>query len=210
MEMNAKYLAGKLFLLVAGLILFTCGCGDDTEEYLLTEEMRNTIPFTGKEKVSFLFDNDTLVMISDFRINAQYRKSYGKHNQHYCVVEINKIYFFGEMHHTYTYSISNGPDGQHQCELHIDWKYGQSYESSGAVYFKVPLSKKTLNSHQSYIDQLEVLGKVYTDVYCDTDVKGYSKIDYYPTSFYYTKDFGIIRIDFADGRKWELIGIEWK
>jgi hypothetical protein len=210
MEMNAKYLAGKLFLLVAGLILLTFGCGDNTKDYLLTEEMRNTIPFTGKEKVSFLFDNDTLVMISDFRVNAQYKTSYGRFNQHYCDVEINHINFFGEMHHTYSYSISNGPDFQHPGELNIDWKYGQRYESSGAVYFKVPLSKKNLNSHQSYKDQLEVLGKIYTDVYCDTEVKSYSTIEYHPTSIYYTKEFGIIRIDFADGRKWELIGIEWK
>jgi hypothetical protein len=207
MEMIIKYLSGKVFLVVAGLILFTCSCSNETKEYLLTEEMRNAIPFTGKEKVSFLFDGDTLDMISDFRINAQFKTSYGKYNQHYCYVEINEIYFFGKKY-TYTYSISNGPDFQHPCELYIDWRYNLSYGSS-RLYLKVPLSKKSLNSHQSYIDQLEVLGKIYTGVYCDSEVKSYSTIDYHPTSIYYTKEFGIIRIDFTDGRKWELIGIEW-
>ena len=205
--MNTKYLSGKLILIVAGLIIFICGC-DKTKEYLLTEEMRNTIPFTGKEKVSFLFDHDTLVMNSDFRINTQYKTSCGRFNQDYCLVEINKISFYGEKYNYY-YDVSNGPDFQHSGELYIDWKYGSSYESNGAIAFKLPLSKKKLNSHQSLIDQLEVLGKIYTNVYCDTEVKTYATIEYHPTSIYYTKEFGIIRIDFADGRKWELISIEW-
>ena len=102
--MKMKYLTLKLFPFIAGLVIFTLGC-DDTREYFLTEEMRNTIPFTGREKVSFLCQGDTLILISEFRVNAQYKISYGKNNQHYCYVEVNQIYFFGE-EHTYIYTIS--------------------------------------------------------------------------------------------------------
>lgn len=179
-----------------------------TSFYLLTDEMRNTIPFVSKEKTFFVQGNDTILLEADFRVNRQYRYNCGNSTNTYCVREINDINFFSDSAYFMSLSMVNG-DGLDSPRLTLEWKQGKRYYDSGKASFDLPLSPSNLKEGQFYIDVLMVQGNTFAEVYCDSIVSPVDSDEHIVKTIYYSKEAGIIRVDLKTGEIIELVQINW-
>lgn len=196
-------------VLVFILFSFVQSCKkSSTSFYLLTDEMRNTIPFVSKEKAYFVRGNDTIVLEADFRVNRQYRYNCGNNTDTYCVKEINDINFFSDSAYFMSLTMVNG-DNLDSPNLIAEWSQGGRYQDKGKAWFNLPLSPSNLKEGQFHLDVLTVQGNTFTEVYCDSTVSSVDSDEYIVKTIYYCKEAGIIRVDLKNGERTDLVRIAW-
>lgn len=208
--MKSKYKNGILLLLL--LIGFSCNNKDKlVGEYYLTKEMKQTVPFDGSETLYYIDGEDTIVF------------DQGERSIFIPTVRISpNEYTYGE----YDDTEFKTNDGKYNILFFLQTTYYNSYpgrgkiiweeiednilKSKGLFLFNIPLSTATLEQGQLFVDEMEVHGVNYTNVYCDSVSfnVGYTWPNE-PKTVYYTKESGIIKIEFTQGNTWELLKIDW-
>jgi hypothetical protein len=180
-------------------------------EYYLTDEMKQTVPFNGSEIIFFIDREDTIVL------------DQGKRNSYLRTIYISPIEFtYGEESNT-KFSTENSCFFT-RYDLQSNYYYNPGrfiiewYErenaggliNEGSFFFKLPLNKETLEQGQWFLDEMEVRGVNYTNVYCDSvSFNGGYTWPNEPKTVYYTEEAGIIKIEFSQGNTWELLKIDW-
>lgn len=199
-------------LLLLSVIIEGCNTKDKlVGEYYLTNEMKQTVPFDGFETVYFIDGEDTIVF------------DRGERSIFIPTIRISpNEYTYGE----YDDTEFNTDDGKYSIMIFLQTTYYNSYpgrgkiiweklddnvlKSKGLFLFNIPLSTTTLKPGQWFLDEMEVRGVNYANVYCDSIpyTGGYTWPNE-PKTIYYTEESGIIKIEFTQGNTWELLKIDW-
>lgn len=193
---------GLGIVLILLIIFENCNKEKLVGEYYLTDEMRNTVPFNGNEKILFIYQNDTIELNFENKgggIDTRYWES-GK----YFYYEVETTKFSGDYLLDYSLTMyKNDP------RLRINW-YDKN-NTSAQVSFNIPLSVDKLNDGEWFLNELVVRGTTHYNVYCDSILFMFNQEEDLsdPKVFYYTEDNGVIKIDFKNGTAWELEKIEW-
>lgn len=201
----------KSFVKISALIIllsFIHSCDNSTSLYLLTDEMRNSIPFVSLEKAFYIQGSDTIILQADFRVNRQYRYNCGKGTKKYCIKEINRIFFMSDSAYSINLSMSNR-DGSGSPNFIVEWSQGGRYQDSGKAWFDLPLSPSNLKEGQFFLEKLTVAGNLYNEIYCDSLVSPVDSDEYIVKTIYYCKEAGIVRVDLKTGEIVELDRIDW-
>lgn len=207
-----KYLTIKAFLtLLLGLLIVFGGCNKDklVGEYYLSDEMKRTVPFDGSETITFIDGEDTILFNSGRRITYT-KTTYITDNKY--VIEENDETSYMSLNKKYVIFISLIRNYTNSCKMKVGWKEynGDITINEGVVVFNIPFSTTSLQSGQWVIDELTIQGVKYHNIFADsTSFHGYEQGPNDPTTFYYTEEAGIIKIDFSDSTSWELDHIEW-
>jgi hypothetical protein len=196
------------------LFIFFESCNNKDKlvgEYYLSDEMKQTVPFDGSETITFIDGEDTIVF------------DRGERNIFIPTLRISpNEYTYGE--YDDTKFITN--DGKYNILFFLQTTYYNSYpgrgkiiweeiednilKSKGLFLFNIPLSTATLDQGQWFLDEMEIRGVNYTNVYCDSvSFDGGYTWPKEPKTVYYTKESGIIKIEFTQGNTWELLKIDW-
>ena len=207
--MKGKFYTNIALFLLFVLVLFT-GCKPALlGEFLLSDEEKETVPFKGTETVTYMH-NDTLIsLVCEYRKDTTTEATDGAFTNDYYISETDKTMFKGDSFDIIYYL-------QAKWEWYsFDYIGIQWHDKGNALYggtsFIIPLDTDYLKDSQGYLEKMTVLGTVcqsvfYDSLEVDTSSSGQKK----PIAFFYSKDAGLIRMDFQDGSSWELKEIEWK
>lgn len=185
------------------LITLVSGCnkGKLLEEFTLTSEQRSQIPFNGFERISFIGNNDSVFYLDGGdRINVITKSEECITCNDYYLSETDYINFVNQ-----------------NCELRLIMTASYSYRLTisciiddnaftGIFYNNLPLSKEKLSGKEVFLDSLYVNSVMYYNVFGDTLEKneGIITIDSYPTFFFYSTEYGVLKVNFSDGSSWDL------
>jgi hypothetical protein len=192
-------------LIVAG---FSCKKDKLLGEYHLTEELKSCNPFKGYETLRFQNERNMIELNGGDRIN-DVEKKYAYYPYEYYLCEADYIVFSDSaysmqitMQACYSYPVAEG----------IEFRF--NYLDSNYIFssYYALLSNEYVTK---YYDSLLISGSWIHEVYYDTmkfifydkpfpyeDLK-------YLTKSYYSKTFGVVKLDFSDGSTWELEEIVW-
>lgn len=196
-----------LFLLYP--LLFYTSCKPALQgEFLLTDEEKSTVPFYGSEIVQFLW-NDSLIELQCMeRDNHTNEGLAGINTNDYYIWETDNTFFENEDYKLW-YSLDTKTVWYTHDRFGIVWqdKVIDQYAVAG---FILPLDTDYLEDNQGFLEQLTIQGKDYRSVFYDLEeIDSSSTGIMKPYAFYYTKEAGLIRLDFQDGSSWELKEIVW-
>lgn len=193
-------------LLTVLLILLIYSCGKKLlGEYYLSEDSKNDIPFIGYEALTFIDDkNNLFIFIGGVRNNRITENDECINCSDYYIFEREWINFSDGKSNDFTLQISSGIE---ENDFHV----GINISGNGFICnFVSPLSKETLKHNDVFYDSLIVNNKTYHKVFSDTLTHiGQIGLSSFPVRCYYSKEFGIIKIDFSDSSSWELDHIDW-
>jgi len=210
--MKIKPFSSSVLLLLL-LIVILSGCYKKDKlvgEYYLTDEMKQTVPFDGSETIYFIDGEDTIVLDQGSRNN--YINTIYISLTEYTYGEDNKTKFNTENDQYFIYYVLQSNYYHNPGRIKVIWyeRINNALANEGEFHFRLPLSTKTLEQGQWSLDEMEVQGVNYIDVYCDSigfimGTDGPNR----PKKVYYTEEAGIIKIDFTQGNSWELLKIDW-
>lgn len=180
-------------------------------EYYLTNEMKQTVPFDGSEIIYFIDGVDTIVLDQGKRNNfirtiyiSPTEFTYGEESNTKFSTENSYLFTRYDLQSNYYYNPGR---------FIIEWYERENAGgliNEGSFFFKLPLSTTTLEQGQWFLDEMEVRGVNYTNVYCDSvSFNGGYTWPNEPKTVYYTEEAGIIKIEFSQGNTWELLKIDW-
>jgi hypothetical protein len=178
-------------------------------EYLLTEEMKSTIPFHGNEKIVLKDNLGNLVELNAGELEDNIFKDYLDSDEiKYSICEDYTIDLSNDSNTLYL-SISSClvPDPKNIwfnfCYNELTGRFRSSF---GVLVEEIP---------DLAIDSLMVNGKWFHQIYYDTMLYTPgepfpSELARYPVYSYYSTSLGVVKIDFSDGSSWELEEIKWE
>ncbi|MCB2201181.1 hypothetical protein KQH26_00280 [bacterium] len=184
------------------MILFFAACGKLIDEFYLTTEEKAQIPFKGFETITFIDDSNNLFVLSgDDRFNQIMQQDECINCRDYYIFERESISFRNN-NYELRLVVGSGVNANH---FSIGYDIDELSFHSNLIS---PLSKETLSNNEVYYDSLIVNNKSYNNVFSDSLThQGSINIDPYPIRYYYSKEYGIIKIDFEDGSVWKLMEI---
>lgn len=190
-------------MLLLLLTVLSCSRGKEIDRFYISEEMKSDIPFQGRETISFFGnDGDIVTFVGGYRISQEIEQTECISCYDYAVFEEELINFnngLDEIRYTIQADIYS--------RLTIRFSIGGHVFNSG---FYSPLSPYDLVDSESFIDSLIINNSIYYNVYKDTmHTQESTTSNQYPVYSYYTKEYGIIKIDFSDSTYWELKEIRW-
>jgi len=186
-------------------LVITVSCEKLIDEFYLTDEIRQQIPFNGKEEISFINNNgDETILIAGDRVDEIHKEFDCINCKDYYYIETEKIQIKNEL-----YEIGLELIAADQCSLSI--RFALEDINFGCVFANLPLSENSLKHDETYYDSLIINNKAYYEIYGDTLLhhEGNIPINPYPTLIFYSTNFGVVKIDFSDGSYWELDKVDW-
>ena len=178
-------------------------CGKLIDEFYLTDEMREQIPFNGFESIVFKdSDENIFVLQGGDRFSRINKVNECINCKDYLYFEMETILFNDN-----TYEINFYSEASRKSQFSIRYKINNyTFRCS----FNSPLSQNTLEENQIYIDSLSVNSQTYYNIFSDAlSHTGSIPVDPYPERVYYSTDYGVVKIDYSDGSAWELLEVEW-
>jgi len=212
MTIKINMIKGIWILLCLFIFFESCNNKDKlVGEYYLTEEMKQTIPFDGSETLYFIDSVDTIVLDQGKRKN--YLTSFYISQTEYVHLEFDYADFSTLSGNYYIINSLKSNYNNDPGTMSIIWAERDASElkSKSTYFFKLPLSTTTLEQGQWFLDEMEVCGVNYANVYCDSIpyTGGYTWPNE-PKTVYYTEEYGIVKIEFTQGNTWELLKIDWE
>jgi hypothetical protein len=201
--MKNTFLFGTILII---LIVFST-CRKPVEEFYLTAEEKAMIPFKGYETITFISDSYGIEkLVADNRVD-EIKKYYTDHTErNYIQYEDSYINFSNEK-----YSLGLFMSSYPFPPKSIAFSFGYTDRKN---YFHSFFELMGKDSPNKFLDSLFVIGSWIPDVYYDT--MEYVHLEpspdsllVFPVKSYYSKQFGVVRIDFSDGLSWELESIDW-
>ena len=183
--------------------IFMSSCGKLIDEFYLTDEMREQIPFNGFESIVFQdSDENIFVLQGGDRFSRINKVNECINCKDYHYFEMETILFNDN-----TYEINFYSEASRKSQFSIRYKINNyTFRCS----FNSPLSQNTLEENQIYIDSLSVNSQTYYNIFSDAlSHTGSIPVDPYPERVYYSTDYGVVKIDYSDGSAWELLEVEW-
>jgi hypothetical protein len=207
--MNRKFYLNISQSLLILLLLFTSCRPALLGEFLLTDEEKSAVPFKGTEAVTYLHNDSIISLTCDYRKDTTWQGTGGVNTNDFYIWESDKTKFEGE-NYTIFYSLQSRWEWISNDFFSVTWhdKVNNLYANS---YFILPLDTDYLDYSQGYLEQMTVLGTDYHSVFYDSLVADTaSPVLTKPIALFYSKEAGLIRLDFQDGSSWQLKEIEWK
>ena len=209
--MKATVLIALSFLLVISL----GSCTKKTvDEYLLTEGEKSLIPFQGSETINYsLSGSDDLV---SYKAGTPTSNIYEYSNDHTYIniwlLEQLSLEISNETGIITFYMQSASPNRPTEFRYNWDNEF-DGFPSVGGTSW-LPIDT-TQTDTERIIGDLLIGDKTYHDVfvtdltfpssYNDTIFEGLA----YPLNFYFSPNYGVVKMDFSDNTYWELENIEW-
>ena len=192
-------------LIITSFVYYACH--KQIEEYYLTSEEKAMIPFHGNEVVHFSSQsNEIEVLLADDRIDEIKRYNNDHTEKNYILVENSYINFSNEKYRLRLF-MSSYPFPPTGVSFNFSFTDSKNYFGS---FFK------TINQEDStqFLDSLLVNGSWIYDVFYDTMEYFHFEppqdtLLVFPVKSFYSRQFGVIKIDFSDNTFWELDHIEW-
>jgi hypothetical protein len=217
LKKHSKYLKYKsliinninLFLLFIFLIISCTSCLKDRllGEYYLTEEMKAQIPYKGNETIIFKSDSNNFIeLVAGNRENEIAKRYIGNQESDYELWEIDHICLLNEY---YNLSLWMNADRYEPKGIAFDFEY-----LNGKYFFSGNFGLFLNDSVTTVLDSIYINGTWFHHIYYDTmtyyhDQPFPESLEQYPIKSYYSKTFGVVKIDFSDGSTWELKEIVW-
>lgn len=202
---------GKLikYAYLLSFFVILSSCKKPVEEYYLPNELKSALPFKGYETITYTNSfSDNIGLKAGERVD-EIKKYYTNHtDSDYILSESCFINFSNE---DYLLRFFMGSEVSIPKGIHFVFsyeKYNYDYFSS---YFGVLDKNDTIN----FLDSLFVNGSWLHEIYYDRmkyvlQSKPFPEDSLvFPVKSYYSKQKGIVRIDFSDSTSWELESIEW-
>ena len=202
-----KYL---LVLLCIVFLIFTgCEKGKLVGEYFLKEGSKEVIPYKGNDVVKFRNNNiDTLLFTGSERIDEMRDSYVSVSSDDYNLWEYNQINFTNDVNLLKLMlepSVTN--DSTDNMSILYEYIEGNYY------HFNCRFSIWNGIIQSQLYDSIFINQKNYYNVYYDTMEYLQNTIPQellnYPTKLYYSTQYGILKIDFADGTTWELESVNF-
>lgn len=184
------------------------------DEFLLSQEEKSLLPFQGGEVITYCKPNGTLA--NSYTANAPELTTIEGHSDHAqsdsWIVEQLRLELSNETGEMVFFIKSNKPD----LSTQFNYMWGNHQEGFPDVFGSCLLPIDTTETDtERIIGDLLIGEKTYHDVfvadvnfpssYNDTVFEGLA----YPLNFYFSPNYGIIKMDFSDSTYWELESIEW-
>lgn len=198
------------FLIILLFVLFSGSCKDEPANIYELGSLKSSNPYTGKETLIFVNSaNDTLTFKGYGRSSKFIEGGNGGGNGEYNLYEVDITNFYSSTlnHHFLVQLQASGSNSNYLSLIYAFEKDSSSgqYAYSPAFWFPLPIT--SYSPAVSYLSYLNVSGKTYYHVYCST-CYNYNYPVPYPCKLYYTVNEGIIKMDYTDGSKLELLRIE--
>jgi len=198
------------FLTIFLFVLFSNSCKVEPEDTFELGSLKSSNPYTGKETLVFVNTaQDTLIFKGYNRTSRFIEGGNGGGNGEYNLYEVDDTYFYSsDFHHQLHVQLNASCCNQNHMTVYYEWE--PDTVSGSYVYspvFNYPLPISSYSSTVTYLSYLSVLGKTYYHVYCST-CYNYNYPVPYPNKLYYTVNEGVIKMDYTDGSKLELLRIE--
>lgn len=199
-----------VFLIVLLFVLLLSSCKDEPANIYELGSLKSSNPYTGKETLIFVNTaQDTLIFNGYSRTSKFIEGGNGGGNGEYNLYERDDTYFYSsDFRHRLRVQLSAECCNSDDIVIFYSWEpdtVSGSYVYSPVFNFPLPISNHS--SHVTYLSYLSVLGNTYNHVYCST-CYNYNYPVPYPNKLYYTVNEGIIKMDYTDGSKLELLRIE--
>lgn len=197
----------KKIVILLLILITTASCKKPVEEYYLTAEEKAMIPLKGYETVTYNSDSNSIEkLVADDRVD-EIRKYYTDHTErNYILFERSYINFSNEKY-TLRLFMSSYPFPPKSIAFSFGYNDRKNYFSS---FFEIIDKEDTTE----FLDSLLINGSWIPDVYYDT--MKYVHLEpspdsllVFPVKSFYSKQYGVVKVDFSDGSSWELEKIEW-
>jgi hypothetical protein len=207
--MNRKFYLNISQSLLLLLLLFT-GCKPALlGEFLLTNEEKETVPFKGTETMTYLYNDSIISLVCNYRKDTTWQGTGGVNTNDYYIWESDKTKFEGENFSIF-YTLQSRWEWTSHDLFSLTW-HDEENNLYANSHFILPLDTDYLDYSQGYLEQMTVQGKDYQSVFYDSlEVDTASPGQPKAIAIFYSKDAGLIRLDFQDGSSWQLKEIEWK
>lgn len=181
------------------LVFLSCHKEKLVGEYYLSSNDIATVPYMEGDSIRFVTnEHDTINLLCDLRYQ-----------------DISRYYISHSKYYTYERDVTKIKSDEYYISwrqstinmlptMRITWS-GLNTQNYIAT-FNLPLNSTNLNEGQYYIHEILIRNVWYSDVFVDSVVwtpdPGNQESDL--KAFYYTKDFGLIKLEFNNGNFWEI------
>lgn len=206
--MNVKPYSILFFFISSIIFIQLPSCNKEcrmTHEKLLTEQQKKQIPFEGKEIITFKSGQSVIELIGTGRIDTLEKIYPSGFSCDYYIEESEFLTFESE-------------DYQLNIRMRArDYFYLKLYDFiedlKMSAYLRSAPSTGEISEYTEFIDSITVNNLQYLNIYKDTVSNVYPlntrEFSRYAIYFYYSTEYGVIKIDFSDSTSWELEHIEW-
>jgi len=202
-----------VFLISLVLILGSC-TRKTVEEHLLTGEEKSLVPFQGGETINYMTSgNGNLMSYNAGTLNSTVFEYSNDHTYlDIWLLELLSLELNNETGVMTFVMQSSSPD--RPTEFRYSWtnEYDDFPGVVGTCWLPIDT---TQTDTERIIGDLIIGDKTYYDVfvadvsfpssYQDSIFEGLA----YPVNFYFSPNYGVIKMDFSDSTSWELESIEW-
>ena len=173
--------------------------------FTFPSEDLKTVPFDGSESLLFVKETDTVKLDCWKKGNELVRVYPEEYDEDYYLVENSSALFTGEDLDLDLRIYARSP--YHDYPLFsISFRDGKDEIFGCTKYWQLPLTTETFYDTQWIEDSLTIQGFTYRNLYCDSiTCPGLNN----SFNLYYTKEYGLVKYEYKDGRAWELMEIDW-
>lgn len=202
----------KNFLKIIFVLVVFVSCREVSKtEYNISDKGKNLVPYSGGETLIYkLNGNDTIMEYTVVAPESFYFESASNYSPIYAYEHLKQK--LQSENSLITIHLVGGSNGIVPEKFDISWV--NSFEGFPGVYCDLLFPLENYNNSAEEIGILEVSGQEYDNViatklsfpywYSDSTFTGLT----YPSMFYFSPGYGIIRMDMSDSTYLELTGIE--